>query len=54
MKARWPAAGEIDNVLIQASNFVMDTAHELRLRLKNRILLGKAKVRCLSNVSCTN
>nr|CAB3263393.1 leucine--tRNA ligase, cytoplasmic [Phallusia mammillata] len=36
MYARWPTAGEVDELAIRASDFVMSTAHDLRLRLKNR------------------
>ncbi|CAK8697067.1 unnamed protein product [Clavelina lepadiformis] len=43
MYAKWPEAGEVDGVLVKASNFVMDTAHDLRLRLKNRLTQGKGK-----------
>ena len=44
MYARWPVAGEVNEILIKASQYVMDTAHDLRLRLKNRISQGQAKV----------
>jgi len=34
MNARWPSVGKIDESLIDACNYIMDTAHEFRLRLK--------------------
>ena len=44
MYARWPTPGDVDVMLIKASNFLMDTAHDLRLRLKNRIAQAASKV----------
>jgi len=37
MFAKWPTAGEIDFNMIRASNYLMDTAHDLRLRQKARL-----------------
>lgn len=34
MKASWPVAGPVDEVLIRSSQYLMETAHDLRLRLK--------------------
>lgn len=34
MKALWPTAGPVDEILIRSSQYLMDTAHDLRLRLK--------------------
>ncbi|RXN26704.1 leucine--tRNA cytoplasmic [Labeo rohita] len=34
MKACWPTAGPVDEILIRSSQYLMDTAHDLRLRLK--------------------
>lgn len=34
MKAVWPTAGPVDEILIRSSQYLMDTAHDLRLRLK--------------------
>lgn len=34
MKASWPTAGPVDEVLIRSSQYLMETAHDLRLRLK--------------------
>ena len=45
MYARWPIAGEVDEILIKSSDYVMDTAHDLRLRVKSRTQQQKAKVR---------
>lgn len=32
---QWPTAGQIDEQLLKASNYLMDTAHAFRLHLKN-------------------
>ncbi|CAG11718.1 unnamed protein product, partial [Tetraodon nigroviridis] len=34
MKASWPVAGPVDEILIRSSQYLMETAHDLRLRLK--------------------
>uniref|UniRef100_A0A3B3BHU8 Leucine--tRNA ligase, cytoplasmic n=1 Tax=Oryzias melastigma TaxID=30732 RepID=A0A3B3BHU8_ORYME len=34
MTASWPAAGPVDEILIRSSQYLMETAHDLRLRLK--------------------
>ncbi|XP_068457332.1 leucine--tRNA ligase, cytoplasmic-like [Clinocottus analis] len=34
MKALWPVAGPVDEILIRSSQYLMETAHDLRLRLK--------------------
>ncbi|KAM8835839.1 leucine--tRNA ligase, cytoplasmic [Synchiropus picturatus] len=34
MKATWPAAGPVDEILMRSSQYLMETAHDLRLRLK--------------------
>ncbi|XP_041463442.1 leucine--tRNA ligase, cytoplasmic-like isoform X1 [Lytechinus variegatus] len=34
MRASWPVAGSVDDVLVRSSEYLMDTAHELRLRVK--------------------
>ncbi|RLU26189.1 hypothetical protein DMN91_002355 [Ooceraea biroi] len=36
LDARWPAVGEIDEVLIKSSEYLMDAAHSFRVFLKNR------------------
>ena len=37
MKASWPVAGEVNHDLIRSSQYLMDSAHEFRIRLKNMI-----------------
>lgn len=34
LRAQWPVAGEVDDILMKASNYLMDAAHEFRVRLK--------------------
>lgn len=34
MKASWPVVGPVDEVLIRSSQYLMETTHDLRLRLK--------------------
>uniref|UniRef100_A0AAX7SFZ4 Leucine--tRNA ligase, cytoplasmic n=1 Tax=Astatotilapia calliptera TaxID=8154 RepID=A0AAX7SFZ4_ASTCA len=43
MKASWPVAGPVDEVLIRSSQYLMETAHDLRLRLKAYMLPPKSK-----------
>ncbi|CAG5872080.1 unnamed protein product [Menidia menidia] len=43
MKASWPAAGPVDEILIRSSQYLMETAHDLRLRLKAYMLPPKSK-----------
>lgn len=43
MKASWPTAGPVDEILIRSSQYLMDTAHDLRLRLKAYIQPAKSK-----------
>ncbi|XP_026090061.1 leucine--tRNA ligase, cytoplasmic-like [Carassius auratus] len=43
MKARWPPAGPVDEILIRSSQYLMDTAHDLRLRLKAYTQPAKGK-----------
>ncbi|KAK7143985.1 hypothetical protein R3I93_014980 [Phoxinus phoxinus] len=43
MKAHWPTAGPVDEILIRSSQYLMDTAHELRLRLKAYTQPAKGK-----------
>lgn len=49
MRASWPAAGPVDEVLIRSSQYLMEAAHDLRLRLKSYMapVKGKVKVVCL-------
>lgn len=44
MKASWPVAGPVDEVLIRSSQYLMETAHDLRLRLKAYMQPAKNKV----------
>uniref|UniRef100_A0A4W6EYP0 Leucine--tRNA ligase, cytoplasmic n=1 Tax=Lates calcarifer TaxID=8187 RepID=A0A4W6EYP0_LATCA len=43
MKASWPVAGPVDEILIRSSQYLMETAHDLRLRLKAYMLPPKNK-----------
>ncbi|KAJ7997238.1 hypothetical protein DPEC_G00226900 [Dallia pectoralis] len=43
MKASWPVAGPVDEVLIRSSQYVMETAHDLRIRLKAYLAPPKSK-----------
>ncbi|XP_074068795.1 leucine--tRNA ligase, cytoplasmic isoform X1 [Macrotis lagotis] len=43
MKAAWPVAGPVDEVLIRSSQYLMEVAHDLRLRLKNYMMPSKGK-----------
>ncbi|XP_063059254.1 leucine--tRNA ligase, cytoplasmic [Engraulis encrasicolus] len=43
MKASWPVAGPVDEVLVRSSQYLMETAHDLRLRLKAYLLPPKSK-----------
>lgn len=43
MKARWPTGGPVDEILIRSSQYLMDTAHDLRLRLKAYTQPAKGK-----------
>lgn len=44
MKALWPVVGPVNEVLIRSSQYLMETAHDLRLRLKAYMLPPKNKV----------
>ncbi|KAM4875852.1 leucine--tRNA ligase, cytoplasmic [Thomomys bottae] len=43
MNASWPVAGPVDEVLIRSSQYLMEVAHDLRLRLKNYTMPAKGK-----------
>uniref|UniRef100_F6WRZ1 leucine--tRNA ligase n=1 Tax=Monodelphis domestica TaxID=13616 RepID=F6WRZ1_MONDO len=43
MKAVWPMPGPVDEVLIRSSQYLMEVAHDLRLRLKNYMMPAKGK-----------
>lgn len=43
MHATWPVAGPADEVLIRSSQYLTETAHDLRLRLKNYMAPAKGK-----------
>ncbi|XP_032192180.1 leucine--tRNA ligase, cytoplasmic isoform X1 [Mustela erminea] len=43
MSASWPLAGPVDEVLIRSSQYLMEVAHDLRLRLKNYMMPAKGK-----------
>ncbi|KAG6459836.1 hypothetical protein O3G_MSEX011637 [Manduca sexta] len=40
---RWPVAGEVDEVAVKASNYLMDAAHSFRIYLKNHCAVKKPK-----------
>lgn len=39
----WPVAGDVDEVAVRASNYLMDAAHSFRVYLKNHCALKKPK-----------
>ncbi|XP_036281206.1 leucine--tRNA ligase, cytoplasmic [Pipistrellus kuhlii] len=43
MRASWPVVGPVDDVLIRSSQYLMEVAHDLRLRLKNYMMPAKGK-----------
>ncbi|KAM8764836.1 leucine--tRNA ligase, cytoplasmic [Rhynchonycteris naso] len=43
MNASWPVVGPVDEVLIRSSQYLMEVAHDLRLRLKNYTMPAKGK-----------
>ncbi|XP_050477440.1 leucine--tRNA ligase, cytoplasmic isoform X1 [Bombus huntii] len=45
LNAKWPQVGEIDEVLIKSSQYLMDAAHSFRILLKNYLMPKKAAKR---------
>ncbi|XP_041122657.1 leucine--tRNA ligase, cytoplasmic-like [Polyodon spathula] len=43
MNASWPVSGPVDEILIRSSQYLMETAHDLRLRLKGYMAPAKGK-----------
>ncbi|XP_036096034.1 leucine--tRNA ligase, cytoplasmic isoform X1 [Molossus molossus] len=43
MNASWPVVGPVDEALIRSSQYLMEVAHDLRLRLKNYMMPAKGK-----------
>lgn len=43
MTASWPAVGHVDEALIRSSQYLMEVAHDLRLRLKSYMMPAKGK-----------
>ncbi|XP_006148100.1 leucine--tRNA ligase, cytoplasmic isoform X1 [Tupaia chinensis] len=43
INASWPVAGPVDEALIRSSQYLMEVAHDLRLRLKNYMMPAKGK-----------
>ncbi|XP_045681272.1 leucine--tRNA ligase, cytoplasmic [Phyllostomus hastatus] len=43
MYASWPVVGPVDETLIRSSQYLMEVAHDLRLRLKNYMMPAKGK-----------
>ncbi|XP_063989407.1 leucine--tRNA ligase, cytoplasmic [Diachasmimorpha longicaudata] len=42
LQARWPEIGQIDEVLIKSSEYLMDAAHSFRILLKNHCTVKKS------------
>ena len=49
MFARWPVPGAVDEVLVRSSQYVMDAAHDFRLR-KTKLQQAKGKVIPLAKI----
>lgn len=45
MTASWPVVGHVDEALIRSSQYLMEVAHDLRLRLKSYMMPAKGKVK---------
>ncbi|XP_068628221.1 leucine--tRNA ligase, cytoplasmic [Battus philenor] len=43
LHSKWPAAGEIDEVAVKASTYLMEAAHSFRIYLKNHCAVKKPK-----------
>ncbi|XP_070553496.1 leucine--tRNA ligase, cytoplasmic-like [Ptychodera flava] len=43
MRAKWPQSKEVNDLLVRSSQYLMDSAHDFRLRLKNMTQPGKGK-----------
>ncbi|XP_054424211.1 leucine--tRNA ligase, cytoplasmic [Pteronotus mesoamericanus] len=43
MSASWPVVGPVDEALIRSSQYLMEVAHDLRLRLKSYMMPAKGK-----------
>jgi hypothetical protein len=51
MRAKWPAAGCIDETLLNSASYLNDVAHEFRTRQKSYLNVQKNKVAdCKSTV----
>lgn len=49
MKASWPTADEVDEVLVKEAEYLTDVSHDFRVRLKKMMeLRGKASKHCIS------
>ena len=44
LRASWPASGKVDEILMRASDYLENSAHDFRLRLKAAKNPGKGKV----------
>ena len=49
VNAQWPMGGPVDPIVVKSSQYLMDAAHEFRLRLKT-YMIPKGKV-CLQLTS---
>ncbi|XP_018341238.1 PREDICTED: leucine--tRNA ligase, cytoplasmic [Trachymyrmex septentrionalis] len=45
LNARWPAIGDIDEILIKSSQYLIDAAHTFRILLKNYMIPKKSKTK---------
>ena len=53
MRASWPEAGPVNDILVRSSQYLTDAAHEFRLRLKS-VLNAKPKVGKIGGVVRTH
>ena len=44
MKASWPASGPVDEKLVRSSEYLMESAHDFRIKYKTH-MVPKGKVR---------
>ncbi|XP_060064776.1 leucine--tRNA ligase, cytoplasmic-like [Ylistrum balloti] len=51
MHASWPQAGPVDDKLIQMSQYIMNSAHNFRIRQKQLMTPGKGKKQAISKPS---
>ena len=44
LNASWPAEGDVDELLLQSSQYLMNSTHEFRIRIKNMLTAKSKKV----------